>query len=140
MGYREIADKIGISASTLCIVHCVGTLTLALLLPTGILSSFFDERVHTYLAFSVLLAGLFAFIPGYQVHRKKIILISALIGMLLIITPHILPGFGESLETGFTIFGGGILVFSHLRNRHYCKACESKFMSCIEHNGKCSHK
>ncbi|MDO8564209.1 MAG: MerC domain-containing protein [Nanoarchaeota archaeon] len=139
MENKGLSDKIGITASSLCMMHCVGTLALAFFLPAGLLTNFIGEGLHTFLAFVVLGAGLFAFVPGYKIHRNKIIVITGVMGILLILAPHILPEVGENFEIGLTLFGGGIMIFSHLKNRSYCQACQNKFIACVDTNG-CNHK
>ena len=137
--HKGLFDKVGIIASSLCMVHCFGTLLLALLLPAVGLALFTNESVHMILAFAVLGAGLFAFIPGYKLHRKAFILTAAITGMSFIIAPQVMPEsyVTESLETGFTLFGGGLMIFTHWKNRVYCKICQEKPLSCISSCANC---
>jgi len=122
-------DKLGMSASGLCIVHCVGTVVLAFVLPAGLLGIFASEWVHQILAVGVLGVGIFAFVPGYRIHKSTLILALGIIGMSFILAPHLIERF-EVFEIGFTLFGGSMLMIAHWKNR--CKVCRKKPFSCVK--------
>jgi len=117
-------DGLGVAASSLCIIHCVGTAALGFLLPALGLTALADERIHRVLAVAVVTAGLLAFIPGFRLHRSWPVAIFAALGLTSIALSQLLPGeaLREQLETALTVFGGGMLVIAHWQNRALCRA------------------
>jgi hypothetical protein len=115
-------DRLGVTASALCIIHCLGTSVLGYLLPAWALSLFTNERIHAGLAAGVVLVGLLAFVPGVRLHRNWPVAIFALLGLSAITISQILPEhFG--IETPLTIFGGSMLVVAHWQNLVLCRQC-----------------
>jgi hypothetical protein len=117
-------DGLGFAASSLCLVHCLGTTAPGFLLPALGLAFFADERIHHVLAGTVVVAGLLAFIPGFRLHRNWPVAIFAACGLTAVALSQLLPGeeLRERLETALTIFGGGMLVIAHWQNRALCRA------------------
>src|SRR5688500_9391715 len=115
-------DGLGAAASTLCIIHCVGTAALSFLLPACSTSLFSYERVHAVIASSVIVAGLLAFVPGVRLHHNWFVAIFAVLGLGAITLSQVLPEH-FSIETPLTVFGGGMLVIAHWQNRTLCREC-----------------
>jgi hypothetical protein len=117
-------DGLGLAASSLCIVHCIGTAALGFLLPALGLTFLAEERIH-HVAVTVVVAGLLAFIPGFRLHRSWPVAIFAALGLSAIALSQLLPNASlrERIETGLTIFGGIMLVIAHWRNRVLCRKC-----------------
>ena len=74
-------DTIGVTASTLCLIHCV--LTPIALSFAPVLSEFLpgDSAVHRVVIVLVVAIGLLAFIPGYRKHHKAIVFLPMLAGV-----------------------------------------------------------
>ena len=60
-------DLAGIGASLLCILHCVATPMLVVVLPA---LEVLERQTHAVFALSILCIGLLAFVPGYRRHRR----------------------------------------------------------------------
>lgn len=87
---RPWLDRIGISASVLCAVHCMVAPFLLLLLPTaGTVWS--HPAVHWVLAILVLPLALWVIYNGYRKHRKRWTLVAAGIGSACIVAGLIAP-------------------------------------------------
>ena len=125
---HPIFDGLGAVASSLCIVHCLGTAALGFLLPALGLTFLADERIHHLLAGTVVVAGLLAFIPGFRLHRNWPVAIFAAFGLTAIVLAQWLPdeALRERLETALTVFGGGMLVVAHWQNRALCHQCRCR--------------
>lgn len=125
---HPIFDGLGVVASSLCLVHCLGTTALGFLLPTLGLTFLADEQIHHLLAGTVVVAGLLAFIPGFRLHRNWPVAIFAAFGLSAIALSQLLPdeALRERLETALTIFGGGMLVIAHWQNRALCRQCRCR--------------
>ena len=125
-------DVVGISASTLCVVHCVllpmalaFSPTLAHILPG-------NEDVHRTLAYLLAGVGLIAFWTGYKIHRRKLVLLLLIIGVLGVTVGayagSLLPShFWEILVT---FVGSSFLIVAHCLNRTLCRSCRT----CAEKN------
>jgi len=111
-------DRIGIGASTLCLIHCVLTPLLLGALPLLNLSVLHDERVHQALAVFIVVTCGFALIPGFRRHRRASPVGAAVVGVAFLLAGAFLhgPPWGEALETPLTIAGGISMVLAHLLN------------------------
>jgi len=125
---NTFSDGLGLAASSLCIVHCIGTAAFGFLLPALGLTSLADERIHHALAVAVVAAGLLAFVPGFRLHRSWPVATFAALGLGAIALSQLLPdeALRERLETALTLFGGGMLVIAHWQNRVLCRACRCR--------------
>jgi hypothetical protein len=119
------SDGLGVAASSLCVIHCLGTTALGFLLPALGLSFLADEEIHRALAVVVVGAGLLAFVPGFRLHRSWPVAIFAAFGLSAIALAQLWPdeALRERIETALTIFGGGMLIVAHWQNRVLCRAC-----------------
>lgn len=121
-------DKIAIGLSFSCTLHCLLVPMLLFLFPSLTGSAFVGEQVHRTLLFVAVPISLLALTYGCKVHRK--VLIGAVGGAGLLILSwtaffgheffekHQLGEYGESL---FTLVGTLLMIFSHLKNLHFCR-------------------
>jgi|TARA_B100001250_G_scaffold296367_1_gene257899 hypothetical protein len=96
------ADHIGIAASVLCAIHCAVAPFIILLLPT-----FGKIWAHplSHIIVAMLVAPLAAFSirRGYLSHKKRWVLITAYVGIIVILSGAALPAFSKETETSNTI-------------------------------------
>lgn len=114
-------DRVGMTLSSICAIHCLLTPFLILLVP-ALGSAFESEWVHLGLALLVVPVAFYAFWSGYQHHHRKYLLVMGLLGAAMIGAAAILPHDWVELF-GFdmmTILGSIILVVSHILNRNAC--------------------
>lgn len=123
---RVMWDAIGVSASALCLIHCI--LTPIVLSFAPVLSQFLpgDAQVHRVFIVLVVLIGLLAFISGYRKHRKAVVFLPMAAGVWAIA----LGAFGGSVMSGFaekciTVLGSTLIITAHGLNRTFCKYCDS---------------
>lgn len=83
-------DKIGITASLACAVHCLIAPFLLLLLPT-LGSVWAAPWVHWVLAILVLPLAMLVVYRGYRQHRKRWVLVAALCGAALVTAGLVAP-------------------------------------------------
>ncbi len=83
-------DRVGVWASILCAIHCAATPVLLLLLPTfG--KAWSHPASHWGMALIVVpIAGLMM-TKGFQKHRRKWILLSGSLGIVLVLVGAVLP-------------------------------------------------
>lgn len=121
-GKVGVWDKTGMAASVLCIMHCILTPLVAASLP--ILAST-EKSTHIGLTICLMAIGLIAFIPGYRTHGRLRTLILGMSGFIMLCVAVIMPEgmASETLETTFTVLGGGFLIAAHMSNLYFCKTC-----------------
>jgi hypothetical protein len=123
--YSTRFDAIGLTASSLCLVHCIGTAALGFALPAWGVGFLGDERIHRTLAVVVLVAGLLAFVPGFRLHRSWPVVICAFLGLNAIALSQLWSDeeLREQFEMALTVLGGGTLLLAHWQNRALCREC-----------------
>lgn len=119
---RPAWDRAGLTASTLCVAHCVAMPFVAAALP---IIAATEGATHAVLALAVLSFSLLAFVPGFRKHRRRPALGLGAAGVALIWLPVVLPETlsSEAIETLATVSGGLTMVAAHLVNLHFCRTC-----------------
>ena len=115
-------DKLGITASTLCAIHCAALPFVMTLLPLWGLDFLADQGVEiTMLVFSLLI-GIWSLARGYRAQHHSLWPISILIfGFLLICSGHFLPV--ERFEAVLIPLGGLSIAAAHFTNLKMLKSC-----------------
>lgn len=111
----DIIEGTAVSASLLCLVHCVALPLLLLLLP-GVLGLFAQSEAFHYAALALVApAALAAFWFGYRRHHMRT---PALLGFagVACLGIALLPGIGEGAEVGITVAGSFLLLVGHMMN------------------------
>ncbi len=111
----NVVEGAAMSASLLCLMHCVALPLLLLLLP-GFLGLFAQSEAFHYAALVLVVpAALAAFGLGYRRHRKLLPPLLGVIGVACLVAA-LLPGQAEGGETLFTVVGSLMLVAGHMMN------------------------
>lgn len=113
-------DLWGQALSLLCLVHCIATPLLVMLVPAmaGFLGSW-----HPVLLVGVVGTAAWAFVPGYRYHHNKLVLGLAAAGVLSLAVA--VTVFHESFvaETAVTIVGAALMLAAHWKNRQLSLRC-----------------
>ena len=88
------ADRIGIGASILCAIHCAAAPFLLLLLP-AFGKIWAHPLSHILVAMLVVPLAAFSIRRGYLTHQKKWVLVTAYIGIFVVLTGATLPAFSK---------------------------------------------
>lgn len=88
--HRSWLDRIGISASLLCAIHCIAAPFVLLLLPAAG-SVWSHPAVHWVLAVLVVPLALWVLYNGYRKHGNRLTLVAATAGALLILAGLVSP-------------------------------------------------
>lgn len=122
---RVWADRLGIWASALCVVHCL--LTPVLLSLSPVLAHLLpgEESTHRSLAVLVALFGTVALLSGFRRHRRALVLLLMAAGLTLIAGA---AWFGERLpdhwaEVLVTLCGSTFMIAAHRLNHTFCRSC-----------------
>jgi len=114
-GAEDIIEGTAVSASLLCLVHCLALPLLLLLLP-GIIGVFARSEAFHYVALALVVpSAAAAFWLGYRRHRTHG---PALLGVagVACLAVALLPGLAEGAETWITVAGSLLLVLGHTLN------------------------
>lgn len=137
-------DSIAISMSLLCLVHCLITPALLVILPFLATSFWVHQDFHLWLLFIVLPTACVAFFLGCRKHKDKAVIILGVSGLLLLAAvagyESILHSGSHTVdhgicahcsghsESGFwnasaliNTLGGMLLLCGHLRNFILCR-------------------
>jgi len=128
MNTQVKADKLSITLSLACMIHCL-LMPSFLILTSGFLALSIDnELIHRVFLIIVLPVSLYALITGYQNHKILSYLYLGISGLwLLFFAVFFGEGvFGEFTEKSLTLIGSIIVATSHYKNYKACKelACE----------------
>ncbi|WP_076417324.1 MerC domain-containing protein [Colwellia sp. UCD-KL20] len=115
-------DRIGITATSLCALHCI---LLPVLLPTLPLLglSFLADHTweHIFLIMTAIL-GSFALFSGFKKYHKRLYPFYLLfLGVAIYWIKH---DFSEELEPYFIILGASLIVAAHVINLKLCNSCK----------------
>ena len=118
-------DRVGVFASTACIVHCALIPVVISLAPS--IAHFLpaSESVHRILVFLLAAIGGLAFRSGFRIHRRKIVLFVMLCALASIAIGAFIGEAGAShpIEIGITTTGSILLICAHVMNRTFCRHC-----------------
>ena len=131
MNTQVRADKLSISLSLACMIHCL-LMPSFLILTSGFLALSIDnELIHKVFLIIVLPVSLYALITGYNNHKILSYLYIGILGLwLLFFAVFFGEGvFGEFTEKTLTLLGSLIVASSHYKNY---KACKELNCSCHE--------
>lgn len=111
-------DMAGMTASTICLVHCLAMPVVIALIPAFAAELFESEWFHITLAFAVLIFCLAAFVPGYYRHHDKRLVWIGVTGISLVFFATFVARYwSETAEIAIVTVGNLVLVAGHLLNR-----------------------
>jgi hypothetical protein len=112
-------DTLGITASTICIIHCMAMPFVIGMLPLLGWQFLEGKTAHHVLAAFVFTFALTAVVPGYLKHRRREVLAAMLLGLGLVLYATFAPAaiLPDNLELPLITMGNIILVATHWRNR-----------------------
>ena len=123
------ADKLAISGSVLCALHCLVTPLLIVLLPSVGSSFLADESFHLWLVVLIIPTSLIALGLGCRKHGHLRFLFIGIVGLSFLVSAILLESIFHSdvLEKGLTLIGSFIIAVAHIDN---FRRCRDKTMDC----------
>ena len=117
------SDKLAISLSLACVIHCLFVPSFVILSSGFYATTFDNEFVHNLILFFAIPISLFALALGYKNHGAPSYFLIGIIGLIILILAVILgePLYGETGEILFTTLGSVFVVFAHYKNHQICK-------------------
>ena len=116
---NQFWDRLGISASLLCILHCLLTPVLIVAVPmTG--AYFTHGYFHIAIAALVIPVAFWALLNGYRLHRNPRVLVFGALG-LIFVSLALLQHSDIKAEFMLMIVGGFLLTWAHYTNLRCCR-------------------
>ena len=121
--FQKPADKLAISLSILCAVHCFFTPMLVVLLPAFASLPLESESLHFWMVIGVLPISLFSLTLGCKKHQKFQVALLGLIGLALMVFAIVgeAIGFAEVMEKVLTLSGALLIALAHFWNYRLCQ-------------------
>ena len=116
------SDKLAISLSTACVIHCLFAPTIIIFAYSFLSFSVESELIHYIILGMALPISALALALGYKNHKVMSFLIIGVIGLSLLVLA-VLLGEGTS-EKVLTVIGSLTVGYAHLRNHQICKKLE----------------
>ena len=117
------SDKLAISLSLTCVIHCLFVPSFVILSSGYYAATLDNEFVHNLILFFAIPVSLFALALGYKNHGAPQYFFIGITGLIILVMAVILgePLYGETEEILFTILGSVLVVFAHYKNHQICK-------------------
>ena len=116
------SDKLAISLSTACLIHCLFAPTLIIFAYSFLSFSVESELIHYIILGIAVPISAFALALGYKNHQAISFLVTGVIGLSLLVLALLL-GEGTS-EKVLTVMGSLAVGYAHLKNHQICKKIE----------------
>ncbi len=118
-------DRVGISVSGICLVHCLLLPVALAALPLWPVFATVHAWLHPVFALLLVPTTLLALVGSYRQHRQNDIVVLLGAGLVLILVAgflgHEAPG--ALTETVLTVLGSGLLITGHWRNWRARRTC-----------------
>ena len=126
--YLPALDKLAVSTSTICAVHCLSLPLLLGVFPALGATVFGQEAFHVWLLWLVIPLSVVALSMGCRQHKSLSVILLGLLGLSLLIIAATLGHdvLGENGERAVTLVGAIAIAAGHLRNFALCRraACD----------------
>ena len=124
----SLLDKLAVSASTLCAIHCLFLPVILVVFPALGTTLFGEELFHVLLLWLVIPLSVIALSLGCRQHKDLLVAVIGLVGLtFLILAASIGHDFlGETNERILTIMGAAVIAMGHLRNYRLCSREECR--------------
>lgn len=119
----SITDKVAISLSSLCVIHCFLTPLLLVSVPSLAILGLDSEWFHIWMVIGVLPISLYGLKLGCKQHKQANFFRLGVVGMLFLVSAIFVEDrlFGEAGERILTLFGSVLLVVAHYFNYQRCR-------------------
>ena len=122
-------DKMGISASFFCAVHCAVIPIAAGILPLVGLTFLGNHAIEDTVIVSAFIIASLSLVPSYfRVHQKMLALVLFALGFALILLGHAITQ--EWIAVPMAVSGGLGVAIAHWVNHRECKKCPRCQDSC----------
>ncbi|MFQ3244626.1 MAG: hypothetical protein ACJAYF_003326 [Arenicella sp.] len=126
-------NNLAIGLSAFCVIHCLASPLLIVLLPSLTALQLGNEAFHGWLLMGVIPSSVFSLLMGCKQHQFYRVIVIGFCGLLFLISAVLVEGFehGELMEKVLTVIGASIVAFGHYLNFRLCR--ENRRCDCDSH-------
>ena len=127
VGIQAFTDKMAMSLSLLCALHCMATPVITVMLPSLAALQFDGEAFHLWMVLAVIPISIYALTMGCKQHKRYRLLGLGLVGLLFLLAA-VLSGeelIGNFWEKALTVTGAVTIALGHYWNYRLCRHQES---------------
>ncbi len=119
----SLTNNLAIGLSAFCVIHCLASPVLLVLLPSLTALQLDNEAFHSWLLMGVIPTSIFSLWMGCKQHQSYRVFLIGLVGLVVLISAVFMHDFkyGELLEKVFTVLGACIVAFGHYLNFRLCR-------------------
>ncbi|OUR94991.1 hypothetical protein A9Q81_14610 [Gammaproteobacteria bacterium 42_54_T18] len=136
---QAATDKLAISLSLVCSIHCLALPALLAILPSMAALQLVSEDFHLWMVVAVLPCSVYALTLGCKQHKYYRLLFLGSIGLALLVLALLLgeARIGEEGEKMLTVVGSFFVAVGHWFNYRLCHTQKHNDCSCPnnEHTG-----
>ena len=123
---ESYTNNLAIGLSSFCVMHCLATPLLIVLLPSFMATQLESEAVHAWLLIGVIPTSLFSLFMGCRKHKSYRVAATVVVGLLFLMSAVLTEGLanGEILEKGLTVIGACIVGLGHYLNFRLCRKAD----------------
>ncbi len=129
--FRQFLDLAALIAPLACLIHCIATPLVLILLPLAGKTCVPATGCEQLLTLAASIICLVAILPGYRQHRQNTIILLTAAGLALLFTGSFLATdfLGGSLELPVTVSGSIVLIIALLKNRSLSETISQRISS-----------
>jgi hypothetical protein len=118
MAVSRYLDRLAITLSAICVVHCLAMPIAAAILPIAALTLGGDSHFHALMLWLVVPTSAVGFALGYRVHRRPAIVAAgaAAVGVLALVALWGHGAWPPRTEIAVNILASALLAAAHWRN------------------------
>ena len=130
MNTQLFTDKLAISLSAICVLHCLFMPSFLILSSWFAAFSIDNEFIHYAILTVAIPVSAFALIKGFKNHKKLSYFVYGFFGLFLLAFAVLAAGItGEIGEKSLTLLGSLFVIYAHYKNHQICKE-----LNCDCHN------
>ena len=130
MNTQLFTDKLAISLSAICVLHCLFMPSFLILSSWFAAFSIDNEFIHYAILTVAIPVSAFALIKGFKNHKKLSYFVCGFFGLFLLAFALLAAGItGEIGEKSLTLLGSLFVIYAHYKNHQICKE-----LNCDCHN------
>ena len=116
---KNVTDKLAITLSIACAIHCLALPLILLLLPSFLVLQLNNEAFHTWMVIIVLPTSVYALFMGCKQHKRYKLLFIGFLGLTLLVLALWIGN--EYWEKVFTLVGSAVIASGHYWNYRLCQ-------------------
>ena len=122
MNTQLLTDKLAISLSAICVLHCLFMPSFLILSSWFAAFSIDNEFIHYAILTVAIPVSAFALIKGFKNHKKLSYFVYGFFGLFLLAFAVLAAGItGEIGEKSLTLLGSLFVIYAHYKNHQICK-------------------